>query len=303
VHESCVHGVPNGALVEKDGLTVSLNGSVIATYTPCQYAPFRPSAAAEVSQERFHPEFTNTLSDGGACYNQAVTSPEPYAQYNTQTDSNGFGALQEDIFVPDTPSVDNATEFFWQGLTWTGGDSYSGIMQAVVQYGASAAGGSAGDWYMGTWAVLPSNTLQSASSWYYSELVSVAAEDEIWTSVYMLNPSVSDIYGLYMEDISDSTPYPYTQQAFDPGTYVIPTAWPAVFEVGGTATQYGGICACDQAPTVWGYENIHLGEYGTDDTITFDTSTYVDVIGNYIYGCGWTAYEEDSPQQAALFWP
>lgn len=152
-YKSCVHQVPDGAEVSEDG-TVALNGVVLDKIPPCAY-----SGMVKVPR----------VADQGI--GSAAAPPVPLTDGwwldSWWTSSSQIVSHTAKWTVPPNPTSNGATVFLFPSVEPSG--SGGGIVQPVLQWGVSAAGG--GDyWRMANWFV-PSGT----GSAVFGSLVSTTA--------------------------------------------------------------------------------------------------------------------------------
>ena len=188
IRPDCVHGIPNGATVEigKDGEVsgdVRLNGVLIAHYDDCPEAPIltRPTAGSEglahdPGTGNGWVEASNWLVDLGSGQN--------------------LDEVAGNWKVPSPPSVNGATIFFFNGMEPS---DYAWILQPVLQYGVSAAGGG-NYWAIASWLV--------GSKAYWSPLETVNPGDSL--RGYTKTTSVSNGTINWKVDAKDNTTGAYS---------------------------------------------------------------------------------------------
>jgi hypothetical protein len=163
-HKSCVHELPDGALIHfeaDDSITVKVNGSLVSTYPKCAF--------------RGVPFHSPTKADAGG----AGPSLAGYVEFSNSPDApaNGgrqwFNKLTGSLTVPALPSQNTTSDptlYFFDAL-----ESNTTILQPVLQRGVSPAGGG-NHWYMGSWAWHNGSGLHSA-------LFQVAVGDQLDGSI------------------------------------------------------------------------------------------------------------------------
>jgi hypothetical protein len=125
-HPDCVHEVPNGARVEENG-DVTVAGSVVAHYDTCPHTPIRTGRHAE----GLEPAPIGTPCNGVGC-----GWVEDAQMWPTLPVGQNISVVQSRWTVPPLPSESGAYVYLWNGI---GTQSYSWIMQPVLQYGAATA--------------------------------------------------------------------------------------------------------------------------------------------------------------------
>jgi hypothetical protein len=176
-HQDCVHQVPDGAVIHGD-LSVTINGATVARYAPCTHPVYRyvgpgarsltaaPSAAGPVP----------STGNGWVDSSWAFSSQPSFTQMNPGTWT-----------VPATPPAnDGQTLYFFPSLSSLagGGDSLPWIVQPVLQWGASPAGGGA-YWAYASWAV--QGTASSPGAAFYSFLRTATPGDTMTGLLSMTN--------------------------------------------------------------------------------------------------------------------
>ena len=182
IRPDCVHAVPKGAMVEvaDDGhITgdVTLNGALIAHYDPCPEKPIitRPSAGTET------PANSETASGTG---NGWVEASEWFLPLSS---NDNIDFMSSTWTVPSYPSETGALIFLFNGVEPTG-DAGGWILQPIIQYGVSAAGGG-NYWAMFSWLVGDGYAFNSPleivypgdSIFGYTEMTAIAGSTPYWT--------------------------------------------------------------------------------------------------------------------------
>lgn len=159
-YKHCSYPVPTGGTVDAAG-NIVVNG-VTQVVPPCPYTGVVPNPATQVSSA------ANSLAS------QSATPPIPdtngwiaYSQWNSGT--TWMRRLTSTSFVPPAPAANGATIFLFSSLENT--DKKTPIIQPVLQYGGSQAGGG-NYWAMAGWYVPNGNS-------YYSALTPVNAGDNL----------------------------------------------------------------------------------------------------------------------------
>jgi hypothetical protein len=143
-HQSCVHGVPAGAEVTQ-GQVRKKTGEVLERFSPCAYVPREtPSTAKARTSGAPVPTINGWIESVDAT---AITSTAG-VQY--------FDGLTAQWTVPATPTtVSGQTVFFFPSFTPSSGNA---IIQPVLQFGSSAAGGG-NYWTFASWYIDHSNNV------------------------------------------------------------------------------------------------------------------------------------------------
>ncbi len=177
IRPDCVHAVPKGAVVEiaDDGQVagdVTLNGALIAHYDACPEKPIitRPSVLTE-----------SAAVPAGNGWVEASRWDLPLSS------SDNIDYMSGTWTVPSYPSENGATIFIFNGIE-PQDDAEGWILQPVLQYGASAAGGG-NYWAIASWLVgndyaffSPLETVYPGNSIFgYTELLSTSGSTLYWT--------------------------------------------------------------------------------------------------------------------------
>jgi hypothetical protein len=159
IRPDCVHEVPQGATVEIDSNrpsdeNVLLHGVLIAHYDPCPEAPILTRPSDAVPGLRSEPGTGNGWVEA--------------SQWTASLGSgDNIDELTGDWAVPSNPTSNGALIYFFNGIEPSGG---SWILQPVLQYGVSPAGGG-NHWAIASWLVPTSGPA------YHSPLVAVNPGD------------------------------------------------------------------------------------------------------------------------------
>jgi hypothetical protein len=216
-HPSCIHEVPNGA--EINGGDVSLNGVPVAHYEPCAYTPIAASGVegtrVDGSDVAATPASVGS-GNGPASYGGWV---EDTVQFTPS--SQVISWLNENFYVPYPPSQNGATLYYFPGLQSTV-TSPCGILQPVLQYGVSPAGGG-NYWAIGSW-------WWSVPWQYHTGLSQVNTNDEIFGEMSTsgaCSPNCGFHYLVKAEDTNSGA----IQQFYANSSCQWNAVFPAVFEV------------------------------------------------------------------------
>jgi hypothetical protein len=174
VRPDCVHEIPNGATVEvKNGQitgNVALKGRLIAHYDGCPEDPVitRPWGIAE------------KLGSAPGTGNGWIEDSQWHAPLNS-TDNIDY--LAGTWIVPSNPAANGALIFLFNAIEPS---DQSWILQPVLQYGTSAAGGG-NYWAIASWLVSNSYT-------FHSPLAAVRSGEVISGYTKMTSRSGSTLY-------------------------------------------------------------------------------------------------------------
>lgn len=154
-HKSCVHQVPNGSNVSEDG-TVSLNGVVVDKIPPCPYTGMVavPKAASTDQSAPSSAAAPPVPLANGWWLDSWWTSPSQVVSHTAKWT------------VPANPTSNGAVVFLFPSIEPS--NTGSAIVQPVLQWGVSAAGGG-NYWRMANWFV------PSSGSAVHSPLYATAA--------------------------------------------------------------------------------------------------------------------------------
>jgi hypothetical protein len=159
-HPSCVLQIAKGETLLADGRVLQHADGTLEDLPACEYPHYVASGE---------------IAGAGATKVESPTI-DGWVEYASQTIGTEFYELfSNEWIVPPAPTSNNGqTLFFFQGLEDT--NDVVSILQPVLQYGKSAAGG--GDnWAIAAWNCCPSGTAD------YSSLVSVKPSDEVSGSI------------------------------------------------------------------------------------------------------------------------
>jgi hypothetical protein len=166
MRSDCVHEIPKGAsvVVGSDGKTtgdVLKDGAVIAHYDPCTEEPI---STRHMASEQ------NPMKTPGHAPIPTFNGWVADAQENVSLGaSDNIDWMSGEFVVPNNPSVNGGTIFLFNGIEPTG---ENWILQPVLQYGPSAAGGG-NYWAIASWFV------GSGGAWH-SPLETVYPGDTIY---------------------------------------------------------------------------------------------------------------------------
>jgi hypothetical protein len=277
-HPSCVHEVPTGATVDDGAGTIELNGSVVERYVPCAYPAYRSL-----------PSGTPAASTSGGAGNPHLTGPTyggwvEYAQQQSPPSGQVFTDLSGYINVPPAPATQTPqTLYYFPGLQSTL-DSNCGIMQPVVQWGVSPAGGGT-FWAMASW-------WWSWSGAFHSPLVTVHSGEQIETYL-VATGSCGTHCSTYLVETYDLTTNGYTYLY---GNTSCRFNWAAVaaFEVDGGAP----ISNCNQEPAYTLFQGIGVWtgpQWTQQENAVGYSPTNVFPIGTNTPRCGWSISNGNAP--------
>lgn len=148
VHRECVREVGPGEIVDADGGIVSASGERMQL-PPCTHPRLNP----------------RTLEPIAAGVRAVAPDVNGWVEATYWTSPSPLGGLVANFPVPSAPSSNGATIFFFPGSEPADGST---ILQPVLQYGPSAAGGG-NYWAIASWFCCPAgwsnhSTLISVSS-------------------------------------------------------------------------------------------------------------------------------------------
>jgi hypothetical protein len=173
MHKDCVHQIPDGAVASYD-LSVTLNGKKIAQYAECKHKKYRLAGAADGA--------TPGTGNGWVESSWAYSSKTQFNHLDT-----GYW------LVPATPVNHGQTIFFFPSL-----ENNASIIQPVLQWGPSAAGGGA-FWTFANWYVTGSTTM------FVSTLKTTAVGHQFWGSIDMSNQIGSNQYwNIQIKDVTSN---------------------------------------------------------------------------------------------------
>jgi hypothetical protein len=158
-HRDCVHELEDGAEVDNDG-TVRQGGKMLRKFGRCAHANSVVPA-----------------TDGW------VENSEKAATANS-SGFKFFTRLEAEFFAPDAPAAyDGQTVFYFPSLMPSNG---AAIIQPVIQYGSSAAGGGKG-YYAGSWYI------DHLGNTYHSTLMKLNPRDIVMGTINSSNCDNSGI--------------------------------------------------------------------------------------------------------------
>ena len=156
VHRSCIHEVPDKSTLTDEGNGVirvsSDRGVLLKRLRPCAFSRVRPDRGSRVESAPV------PAIDGWVEWSQAVASGFP--------NGNWFNGMENYWAIPDKPSsYVGQTVFFFSAFQ---DSALSAIIQPVLQFGPSAAGGgnkwTVANWYISDSGTTVFSTLQNASA-------------------------------------------------------------------------------------------------------------------------------------------
>ena len=157
VHKSCIHEVPGGAFIDKDG-TVSVDGNVLRKLSPCRYA-----------RKPLLKQKGNVPTVNGW-----IEASYVYAPYNAN--GSWFSQIGVNFTVPAAPtSQEGQIVYLFPGLEPSAGNA---ILQPVLQWGVGSMNGGGYSWGMSSWYIPPTGSV------VYSPLQPVNVGDTITGYVY-----------------------------------------------------------------------------------------------------------------------
>ncbi len=217
IRPDCVHEVPQGAQIGANG-DITVGGALVAHYDDCPEAPLTTRPRNGVT-----PRFVDAPGTG----NGWVES----IQYDVPLGSgDNIDYLTGEWVVPSNPSSNGGLVYIFNGIEPT---TENLILQPVLQWGATTAGGLIGGnyWTIASWLV--------GSNAYHSPGVTVKAGDKIVGTTYITSTSGGT---LNWESIADDV---------TTGAYSWITAWSSGYQwnwaFSGVLEAYN-ISSCSQFP-------------------------------------------------------
>ncbi|HLY19612.1 MAG TPA: hypothetical protein VKR61_20435 [Bryobacteraceae bacterium] len=139
IRPDCVHEIPNGAQVEENG-DITLEGSIVAHYDACSEAPIRTRPLHQVA-----PQFGDAPGTGNG-WVEAVQEEVSLGS------GDNIDKISGTWTVPNTPTDNGGLIYIFNALEPT---TENLIIQPVLQYGATSAGGNIGGnyWVIASWMV------------------------------------------------------------------------------------------------------------------------------------------------------
>jgi hypothetical protein len=216
VHRSCVYEVPDGAVVDRNGI-VHVAGAVTRALPPCQF----PTRQALRGGPLVRPDGQSSKPTNNGWMEYA---------YTTIPTTNFFKRLDANWTVPAAP-LTRYTGSNQVYFSFPGTENGSYIIQPVIQYGTSAAGGSS-TWMMASWHC------NDGSNCIHSTLKPVATTDAMTGSVVGSNCNGSTCsWTITTRDITTGTQTVLT--VTDNAEY----RWAT-----GGAVEVYGLTSCDEYP-------------------------------------------------------
>jgi hypothetical protein len=268
----CVHEIPSGAKVvldEEGNPTgdVTLKGAMIAHYDPCPEEPISTRHTVSEVNVPGHvpsPPFSGWVED---------------SQVDLSLSSSDNVDWEAGLwYVPSAPSANGGLIFLFNGIAPT---AQNWILQPVLQYGTSAAGGG-NYWAIASWLV--------GTSAYHSPLVTVKSGDEL---------------DGYTEQTATGSTLDYTSEAYDlsSGKY----SWISITSSGLHWTvAYEGVLevyyvnSCSELPAsgdAYFFDNSVYHGYPAYDYVSPSFTGSV-----FQSGCGDWTFVDNSSDYAYLFW-
>ena len=158
-HPSCIHEVPNGATIDGERGDVLVNGSIVAHYDPCAYRPVSAPGRPALNDAP-----STTPASGDARMNGPAYGGWVENTYQSAPAGQSFDWVSSTMVVPFAPTQQTGeTLYYFSGLQ-SSLDNDCGILQPVLQWGVSPAGGYCSPpWIPCYWSV---------ASWWWGGLVS-----------------------------------------------------------------------------------------------------------------------------------
>ncbi len=265
MHSSCVHLVPRGARV-RHGSVVAADGTVLFQHEGRCKFPALDNNGLPLAGLTGYVESRNA--------DVIESSSEQWF----------FDGLEATLIVPATPSGETSTEVFFLFPSFEGSGG-SAIIQTVLQFGDTAAGG--GEFY-----AITNMYGDSEDNWYISSAEQVNPGDTLYMTMYADTCS-SDGYCYWELDVYDATISPTVDvyEALEPAIDTFDTVYAAALE----SNVNHPVTACNQLPNSGGItftdENIY--EPGYDSGFYYQDVTSSLTWGSRYTGsgssplCGW----------------
>jgi hypothetical protein len=159
-HPSCVHMLAEGHTLLSDGSIQRPDGSVEAAHS-CGYSHYTSKGALVTAEAKASSDLDPTING--------------WLEYISATTSDSYGKILSTWTVPPAPTSNaGQTLFFFPGLEDL--SDVISIVQPVMQYGGSSAGGG-NYWAMASW-----NCCISGDTWF-SPILKVSVGDSISGSI------------------------------------------------------------------------------------------------------------------------
>lgn len=280
-HPSCIHEVPNNATIDTEHGNVIVNGNVIAHYDPCAYTPIPFNSPVAVGDASSASATSAAVPPSGPPSGPGYGGWVEDLEQDTSP-SLDYDYLKSTIIVPSyaqRPPDDGETLYFFSSLQMSANNCIGGggILQPVLQYGISPAGGYAYWFSVASW-------FWSWAGQYHGPLTLVTPGDQITGLISMTlggtfrswNVSAWNQNGTMLSQISPMSDCHFNR------------ANAAVFEV----DTLRPILNCgDVVRNYVDFTNIALyrGVYPnyTQENIVISPSTSFFPIGNNSPNCGW----------------
>lgn len=248
-HPSCIHEVPDGAVVDDARGDVLLNGKVIAHHDKCAFPPRvgRPSEGTG----------SGPLAAGYGGHIMYTNQTQPA---NTP-----FYALAGQLTVPNGPSTATPqTVYYYNGVQSTV-DANCGVLQPVLQWGQSPAGGGA-FWAIGSW-------FWGAAGQFHSALSRVNVGDKLHFQMLHTNGQPWSVLARDMTTGASRTISLNNACRYN-------WAFPAVLEIDTSHP----MTTCTQVPALVQFSNISLAAGAVAD-VPYAPASFIDTNAP---ACGWT---------------
>jgi hypothetical protein len=223
VRNDCLHQIPKEAQVDPETGDVFANGKRIAHYDACPEAAIpvsdAPAASTQTAQP-FGPEGVPATGDGG--YVELAADKMDLASGRNITASSAT------LYVPPLPSSYDGQQIgLWNGIQSSNGGA---LLQPVLQYGVSPAGGGA-FWSIVSFALFPNNN-------YFTGYEIVNPGDEILLQTSATQTGVTLNWTIKATDLTGGA---FTSQG------VWTTGYQFNFDIGGAMEVYRAI-SCNDFP-------------------------------------------------------
>jgi hypothetical protein len=257
-HPSCIHEIPDGATFDAQHGDVVKDGRIVAHHEPCAFKPVPSHSRPDLKD-------SNMTETAGPSYGGWVEADYQYAATGQK-----FDVLTATMTVPTNPTQTTPqTIYYFPGLESTL-DNNCGIMQPVLQWGVSPAGGGAywsiGSWWWGTTNQAHTGLVRvNSGDQIHGYMVLVSG---IWQITTLLNGGYATGLNIFLNSCRYNL------------------AFPATFEVDGATP----IDSCNQVPAgsvAFNSIGLAVGNgYPDWNWVTFSPTAWFP-IGSTPPKCGW----------------
>jgi hypothetical protein len=264
VHSSCVHRMPRGAHV-RNGTIVAKDGTVLLTYGQCPFP---------ILDRRTHESNSKIVGDDGRLAGLLGYVESRNADVIESTSEQWFfNGMEANLVVPAAPSSPTTSELVFLFPSFENTAPATAIIQPVLQYGASAAGGANETYGIAPWYIDSLNNVNTG------EVETVNPGDTL--DMYMFaDTCTSDGICDWQAEIDDWT--------IDPpvSSYIGVEAIDSFVQVFSAALEAYSVTACNQLPNSGGvtFSDEYFYEPGNDSGYFY----YQDVTSSLSWGSRYT---------------